>query len=221
LYGGISPLRTPSSAQQLALELRTAIMRGELRPGEPLRETPLASAARVSRDTVRGAIKALADDGLVVHQRYRGAVVVQPSHADVIDVFRTRELLELGAIDAWPNAPQARRDAVGEAIGALEQAAHGADSVELTDRDLDFHAALVGLLDGERIDAFYRTVRSAVALYFAMLYRGNQPWEDPRQVAEEHREIHVALLAGDVGRARALMERLLHSNRDRLLELIG
>jgi DNA-binding GntR family transcriptional regulator len=219
-FSGIPRIETASAGEQLAVELRAAILRGEIAPGDALREVAIASAADVSRHTVREAIASLVRDGLAVHHRHRGAVVFEPTPADVIDVFRTRDVLELSAVDAWECAPEERRAAVGRAVAPLGEAATGRDWVLLTDRDLEFHAALVSLLGSERIDAFFRTVLTAVSLYFAMLYRGNQDEEDPRQIAREHAVIHHSLVAGDVPRARTLLAELLDTNRDRLLQLI-
>jgi DNA-binding GntR family transcriptional regulator len=216
-------ITTPSAADELADALRSAILRGELAPGDPLRELAIAAAAEVSRSTVREAITALVHDGLVVHQRHRGAVVREPSAADVDDVFRTRRVLELAAVDAFPGAPAERREALGGAAAAMSEAAAaaaGRDWAALTDRDLEFHAALVALLGSDRIDGFYRTVLNAVSLYFSILYRGNQEHEDPREIAREHTAIHERLVAGDGAGARRLLDELLETNRKLLLELI-
>lgn len=217
----VAATRATSTPEQLALKLRALIVRGELAPGAPLREIALAEETGVSRNTVRAALQVLVRDGLVVHHRHRGAAVVDPSPEDVIDVFRTRELLELGAVDSWRQAPPERRLAVERAMSAFEASAAGTDWLEISDADLGFHAALVGLLGSRRIDAFYDTVRTEVYLYTSMLYRGNQPWEDPREVAAEHVTVLDELLADRVAEARAALHRLLSSNRARLLELIA
>jgi DNA-binding GntR family transcriptional regulator len=209
-----------STAEQVALALRDGIMRGDLPPGAPLRETSVASATGVSRNTVREALRLLVIEGLVVHHRHRGASVVVPSEAEVVDVFRTREVLELGAIDAWPTAAASARSALAGATDAFVAAARDRHLDHLSERDLAFHTALVGLLGSRRSDAFFATVRSEVQLYVAMLYGGNREWEDPVAVAAEHAAVHDALARGRIATARRLMRELLVGNRELLLAIV-
>ncbi len=86
------------SPQQLrywvASRLRQAILDGELKPGEWLRQERLAQTYDVSQMPVREALKQLAGEGLVEHVPYRGVRVVEFSAQDVADLYAHRAFLE-------------------------------------------------------------------------------------------------------------------------------
>lgn len=65
--------------RQLADILRERIASGGLTPGEPLpSETDLEQTYGIARGTIRKAIKALRDEGLVVTTRGKGSYVAAP-----------------------------------------------------------------------------------------------------------------------------------------------
>lgn len=70
---------------QLAQALESAIVRGDLEPGDRLEnELDLASRLKLSRPTIRQAIQELVDKGVVVRKRGVGTQVVQsPVHRSV------------------------------------------------------------------------------------------------------------------------------------------
>jgi len=78
----------------VADRLRTAIVEGELPPGEWLRQERLAQQYGVSQMPVREALKQLAAEGLVEHVPYRGVRVVAFSPEDVEDLYAHRAFLE-------------------------------------------------------------------------------------------------------------------------------
>ncbi|MGD8599184.1 MAG: GntR family transcriptional regulator, partial [Anaerolineae bacterium] len=76
---------------QLVTEhLRTAILDGDLQPGEWLRQQRIADELGVSQMPVREALKALAAEGVVEYIPYRGARVVEFSSEDVADLYAQR-----------------------------------------------------------------------------------------------------------------------------------
>lgn len=95
--------------------LRSAIVRGELRPNERLVEADLADWLEVSRTPVRECLQRLAAERLVANWR-RGWVVLDHSVADIREIYEVRAALEGYA--AQLAARQAARDQV-ERIMAL------------------------------------------------------------------------------------------------------
>ena len=92
-------LRRPSAAEQAAEAVRELILSRALAPGETLRETELAAALGISRNTLREALRMVAREGLIVQGARRVATVATLSLEDVDDIIKTRTLLECGAID--------------------------------------------------------------------------------------------------------------------------
>jgi len=107
----LRPVRSLNAFEDTVERLLQTIRLGVLQPGESLPpERELAARLGVSRDTVREAIKSLADAGYLVSRRgrYGGTFLAEalPAHpggqiefrrADIDDALRLREILEVGA----------------------------------------------------------------------------------------------------------------------------
>lgn len=75
-------------------QLRQAILDGQFKPGEWLRQMKIAEELGVSQMPVREALKELAAEGLVEHVPYRGVRVIAFSLEDVADLYTHRSILE-------------------------------------------------------------------------------------------------------------------------------
>ena len=74
--------------------LRTAILKGDLKPGERLMELQLASKLGVSRTPIREAIRMLEQEGLARTIPRKGAEVAGMTEKDMEDVLQIRCVLE-------------------------------------------------------------------------------------------------------------------------------
>jgi DNA-binding GntR family transcriptional regulator len=74
--------------------MRNAILNGQYKPGEWLRQERLAQDLGVSQMPVREALKELAAEGLIEHVPYRGARVVSFSLDDITDLYAHRAYIE-------------------------------------------------------------------------------------------------------------------------------
>jgi DNA-binding GntR family transcriptional regulator len=81
-------------------QLRQAIVDLRLRPGEPLREVPLAEQLGVSKTPLREAFTRLEQEGLVETTSFKGAVVTGYSDRDLREIYELRALLECAAARA-------------------------------------------------------------------------------------------------------------------------
>lgn len=204
-------------AERVATTLAARIVTGDLAPGARMPEVELATSLGVSRNTVREAMKALAERGLVQLGHHRSAVVVSLSADAVTDLYRVRRLLELGAIDAARAMRPELLHAVGAAIATLAQAVERADPVSIIDADLGFHRALVRLHGSERIDHAFAASLEELRLGLGLLDRRNTPLAG---LIEEHRQIYGLLIRGDFDQCRAELARHLDESEQHLLEAI-
>ena len=78
--------------------LRTAILTGELGPGERIRIEQLAADWQLSPTPLREAIRSLAQNGLVELSPQRGATVAGLSPEEIADIYELRLLLEPRAL---------------------------------------------------------------------------------------------------------------------------
>jgi DNA-binding GntR family transcriptional regulator len=85
--------RTRTIPEQIADHVSHAIINGEYRGGERIREQELATLYGVSRGPVREAIRALQERGLVNFFPRRGAYVVDITLDTIIEVFNVRACL--------------------------------------------------------------------------------------------------------------------------------
>ena len=90
--------RPPTLESVVIDKIRESILRGELSPGEPLREVQLSKSLGVSRGTLREGVRQLRDEGLVEIIPHRGAFVTRLSLQKAKEIYTLRALLEPYAV---------------------------------------------------------------------------------------------------------------------------
>ena len=86
--------RSSSQTARATLTLREMLVKGQFRPGERIREVPLAAKLNVSRIPLHLALERLAHEGFLAVRPTRGFVVQQFSTEDIHDAIELRGLLE-------------------------------------------------------------------------------------------------------------------------------
>lgn len=85
---------TGNRGQAVYEALRTALLDGQLKPGDPLREEQVAAWFKVSRTPVREAFARLLGRSLLEHAGGRGLVVRRLRTSEVYELYAMREVLE-------------------------------------------------------------------------------------------------------------------------------
>jgi DNA-binding GntR family transcriptional regulator len=191
----------PTVVKRVTHEIGEAIIHGEFRPGAALPEIPLARRLSVSRGTVREALRALEDLGLVEIYPFRGAYVSQLEPRVAVEVFGLRSVLESYAARLAMEAGHIRGETllgIRDAYADLTAAATAGDGLDVVEADLEFHrriSAVCGhqLLLSQLSDLEQLTRRYVVA---TKLYAS-----DPEGEAQSHLPILIALESGDPVRA--------------------
>lgn len=211
----LRPVRLGNAFEDTVARLLQTIRLGVLAPGDCLPpERELAARLGVSRDTVREAIKSLADAGYLVSRRGRyggtfladelpaptgGAVGV--SRAQLDDALRLREILEVGAarMAACRTLSAAERDGLLSRLADVRGAA--ADDYRRLDSRLHLAIAeaaaspsLVPLVAENRM-------RLNALLDQIPLLRRNIAHSD-----DQHEAVVTAILAGDADAAASAMQ---------------
>jgi DNA-binding GntR family transcriptional regulator len=91
--GRMEPNGTATSAR-VADHLRTAILRGDILPGDRIRQEDVAERFGTSRLPVREALRMLEAEGLTEHEQNKGARVPRLSRHEVDVMYQMRERLE-------------------------------------------------------------------------------------------------------------------------------
>ena len=76
-----------------------AIRSGEFKPGDRLREEEIGSQLELSRTPIREALRRLESDGIVEHRPRQGAVIRRLDHAEVVELYEMRVVLERTAAE--------------------------------------------------------------------------------------------------------------------------
>ncbi|WP_101950271.1 FadR/GntR family transcriptional regulator [Mycobacterium sp. 3519A] len=209
----LRPVRPGNPFEDTVERLLQTIRLGVLQPGESLPpERELAAKLGVSRDTVREAIKSLADAGYLVSRRgrYGGTFLADelPRHTDaprvsreeIDDALRLREILEVGA--ARMAASRTLTAAEREVLWSRLSDVRGAPPDDYRRLDSRLHLAIAEAAGSP----------SLVPLVAENRMRLNALLDQipllPRNIAhsdEQHEAIVVAILAADADGAAAAM----------------
>lgn len=197
----------PSMSQLAADAVRKMILSGRLQPGDRVVENQLTHQLGVSRPPLREALRVLEQEGLLVQQPRRGAIVVPITLHDVYEIFTLRDQLERMAVELGvPVRVPVRLERCRTALGELEDAARAGDAATVTDRAFDFHLAVVGLAGHRRLEDAYRSLSLQMRLCMGMNQRA--------RVSDEG-------LWGNVERHRAILETLERGDRQEVVELLA
>lgn len=184
--------------------LQAAIIAGELRPDVVYSAPTLAAQLRMSATPVREAVLDLVNQGLVETVRNKGFRVVELDAAELDELTEVRLLIEVPSV----------RLLAGRGLGAeeyarlkhlavqIERAAVRNDMIAHNKADLEFHAALLGLLSNKTLVATVQSLRLRSRLY------GMSRLADSGQLlptSQEHIELLDLIRDGDAAGAARLM----------------
>ena len=109
--------------------LREAIVTGRFQPSERLVEMDLTQVLGVGRSAVRTALARLEHEGLVVHERHRGARVRLVDASEAVEILEARAVLE--GLAARQAARRATPADVAELRSILEEMRRRLDAGDL------------------------------------------------------------------------------------------
>ena len=193
----VSPRRV--TAQDTVLgALREDIRAGRLAPGDQVVQEALAERYGVSRVPLREALKTLETEGQVVYHPHRGYFIAELSVADLMEVYRLREILEAEAIRAAvPLLGDDDVDTLAEMALDIDEAAERGDLTEVTARNRRFHFALYDAAGMPRLSRLLRQLWEATEAYRSLYF---QEPVNRKRVAKEHAAMVKALRARDAER---------------------
>ena len=203
----MEPIQAKSLRERVTHVLRTAIVNGELMPGQALVGTELASQIGVSQATLRDEIYALSVEGLVETVAYHVSRVKRLSKKDVEDLFSVRSLLETYAIRQIVASGQieAAVSELYEICDEMEQAADHDSLMDINRSDRQFHDILIKYSGNQLLEVLWNSVAQRVQQVMSL---SNQKQGNLLQIARNHREIVQVIENEDLGEA----VRLLHAH---------
>ena len=148
--------------------LRTAIVRGVLPGGMPLKQDEISAALSVSHIPVREAFRQLEAQGLVRIYPNRGAVVTQLSRAELANIMDVRIILELGALRSA--TPHFTDGVLSRAQTLLERLETETDCNRAEEINLQFHFALYEAAGNPSLNRMIDQLHANVDRYIRRFY---------------------------------------------------
>lgn len=177
------------------LAIRRALLSGELRAGQRIKETELAESLGISRPTAREAMNQLISEGSLVQEPYKGVRVAETSPSLILDVAEVRVPLETVA------ALRVAKDPTGEGLSRLREAlgvhlaALSTGDVVLSSRThLDFHRTLWEGSGNEMLTRLWPLVESQITM---ALNLDQGTFHAPDRDAELHERLVDVIASGD------------------------
>jgi DNA-binding GntR family transcriptional regulator len=212
------PTLRKSLSDEVLDQLRAAIIRGHLKPGQRLNETALATTFDVSRGPVREALTQLAREGLVSIHRHRGATVARLSREEIEEIYELRVALERLAMErAVRLATEEDLAAMESVIEALQQPAQDGEMHEVLDLDMKLHDLIYRAAQHSRLYACWSNLRSQIhAFLFSRTTAANENYL--KLVVSEHAALLEPIKARDKDRAVRLIEGHLRDAYERMTQ---
>lgn len=173
------------------------IVSGELRPGDRLVETRIATELGTSQAPVREALRDLELLRLVESEPFRGARVRGFGEDELIEVYPVRAILEeLAAKEATKHLGGDVSQLEAE-LDAMRGAARRGDMNGLVQHDIAFHRTIVEAAQNHVLERCWKTLgvegRITISLYGTYV--------EPHEAPELHVSILEAIRAGKAGLA--------------------
>jgi DNA-binding GntR family transcriptional regulator len=206
---------------QVAKQLREAIIHGQFAPGQHVVERDIAEAMQLSRGPVREALRILENEGLVIRYPHRGTYVVGMQVRDAEEIYSLREPLEIIAVDyviKYATDEQiSELDAIVDHMEAVTKTDYTqADATEL---DMQFHDAVYRISGHSRLQTMWSGLRGQVRM-LVMGHRGLNPNDFREKGVVYHRKFAACLHQRDIQAAHQTVHEHLESSFSTVVEAI-
>ncbi|MFE2387707.1 GntR family transcriptional regulator [Streptomyces althioticus] len=200
-------VRRSSVRGQILAALRTALVTGDLRPGEVYSGPVLAERFGVSATPVREAMQQLAQEGAVEVVPNRGFRVVERSPRELAELAEVRALIEVPVmLRLARTVPPERWAGLRPLAEATVRAASSGCRATYADADRAFHSAVLALAGNQQLVGVAEELHRRAQW---PLVGGGAPGGGTRAEliadAHEHTALLDALIAGDLDVVRALV----------------
>lgn len=181
--------------EQIANDMRRAILRGHMPPGTAIKERDNAAELGVSRTPMREAIRILAQEGLVTLRPARSPIVALPDPREATDQAMVLTALEqLSAELACARATAEDLDRIAAIHARMEAEFDSADPLDMFEVDMSFHTAIAEASLNRSLAETHRTYLARLwrARYLSAMQRRNRD-----RVVDHHGRILAGLRARD------------------------
>lgn len=197
-YGGnrnLSPVASLSRRDGVLREIRRAVVRGDLRPGDKLTEVTLSTTLGVSRPTIREALNQLSQEGLLIQEPYRGLRVASLGPEQIMDIAKARHALDMLAVDAILEDTEGRRMvAVQDAWQEFERWENDPDPLTRHEAHVAFHRGIWAASENSMLLRFWPVTEAHLTIALA---QDQAVRSDPARASLVHHYLIEALSGRD------------------------
>ncbi|MBU0655575.1 MAG: GntR family transcriptional regulator [Gammaproteobacteria bacterium] len=200
-------------ADKLFLDLRRAILEGEIPAGKKISEPELASAYGVSRGSLREAIGKLENCNLVTRKPNIGARIIGFSTEQMMEIYQVREAMEgMAARLAADNMSEEEVTRLRRILDRHREQIEKHQDYSQQDVDLDFHFSIIqGSKNSRLIRMLCQDLYDLVRFYRFRLKSG---FNRSEQAYQEHNLIVSAIERRDGEMAETLMRHHIRASQD-------
>jgi DNA-binding GntR family transcriptional regulator len=199
------PIERPRSLTQSALvQIRDAIVAGDLGLGQPLSERALSEMLHISKTPVREALAQLRLEGLVRIYPQRGASVFSLSAQEVVEICELRQALESAALRlAVERGGAAFRAALASVVDQMRAAKSAGDRKAYLRHDTAYHSCFCQHSGNSLMAQTYALYAGKIAALRTHL--SHKPHHTELSFSE-HLAMLEAIEKKDVARALAILD---------------
>ena len=198
------PQESLSMGAQLHRILRTAIIQGDLVPGQTISEIEMSKRFSISRQPVREAFIKLGEERLIEVLPQRGTYVRKISVKGVLDARHLREIIEVSIVREVALEHNASLIKVLRGLIAMQKKVKPGDSRAFLALDEEFHKTLALHAGREYAWRVTESIKAQMDRVRFLTYDFATPTP---QLADEHSAIVDAIEAGDAALAAQRMEK--------------
>lgn len=164
-----SKQKRPTLMSQALQEIREAIRKGKLKPGDRLVEMQLAKEMRISRFPIREALRYLEKEGLVETKPFKGTYVAKLTERDMEELYSLRSAIEAFAVRILIKHIDAEKIKKLESIfQSMQQASKNEDLDKLISEDFRFHQTICELSDHRKLLEVWLTLENQLRVFLTI-----------------------------------------------------
>jgi len=212
----VSPDSDSTKLERGARILRQAILRGDLQPGQQLKQQELADQLGMSATPIREVLRILESEGLLEHIPRKGVYVAEVSPQEAEEITPIRAVLEGLAVQLGvPNLTDEQVQTLEHLTKEMDEALGRMDFVQVRKLNYDFHILI------------YRASGSATLVNMIERlwprFATNLLWMIPgraQRSIEQHYVILEAIRERDAMRAATLVAEHIHTAGHSIVEFL-
>ena len=164
-----SKQKRPTLMSQALEEIREAIRKGKVKPGDRLVEMQLAKEMHISRFPIREALRYLEKEGLVETKPFKGTYVSQLSERDMEELYSLRSAIEEFAVRILiKHIDEEKIGKLESILQSMQQASKKEDLDKLISEDFRFHQTICELSGHRKLLEVWLTLENQLRVFLTI-----------------------------------------------------